>query len=137
MKKPTLAHLLPAILFAVLGIVLLSCGGSDTVRIATEGDYHPFNFINDDGEIDGLEREMGDELCRRAYLECAWQTSAWDTMIPDLVNENFDVILAGMSITAERDEVIDFTLPYYPPSPSMYLALAGAGDAALEGKMGA
>ena len=40
-----------------------------------------------------------------------------------------------MSITDERDEIIDFTDPYFPPSPSVYLALAGAGDEAANGKI--
>ena len=116
--------------------LFLSCGGSDAVVIATVGDYHPFDFINDEGEIDGLERELGDELCRRAGLECEWVLHEWDTLIPDLVAEQFDVIIAGMSITAERAELIDFAGPYYPPKPSMYLARAGAGDEAMEGAIG-
>ena len=58
-------------------------------------------------------------------------------MIPDLIAEDFDAIIAGMSITPERDEQIDFTEPYYPPSPSVYLALAAAGDAAAQGRIGA
>ena len=117
---------------------LLSCGdASDTVRLATVGDYHPFNFINDEGEIDGLEREMGDELCRRAELECEWVLNDWESMIPDLVAGEFDAIIAGMSITAKRDMTIDFTEPYYPPTPSVYLALASAGDEAVEGRLGA
>ncbi len=115
---------------------LLSCGGSDTVVIATVGDYHPFDFINDEGEIDGLERELGDELCRRAGLECEWILHEWDTLIPELRAEQFDVIIAGMSITTGRDELIDFAGPYYPPRPSMYLARAGAGEEAMEGTIG-
>ena len=58
-------------------------------------------------------------------------------MIPDLIAEDFDAIIAGMSITPERDEQIDFTEPYYPPSPSVYLALVGAGDEAARGRLGA
>lgn len=121
-----------------LAVLALGCGGPDSgaVRIATVGNYHPFNFINDAGALDGMEPEMGDELCRRAQLECAWVIAEWDAMIPDLTAEKFDVILAGMSITAERDETIDFTQPYYPPSPSAYLARAGAGADAVEGTMG-
>ncbi len=128
-----LATLLIAVAFLPL---LASCGGNDPVVIATVGDYHPFDFINDEGEIDGLERELGDELCRRAELECEWILHDWETLIPNLVAEQFDVIIAGMSITAERDGLIDFAGPYYPPRPSMYLARAGAGDEAVEGKLG-
>ncbi len=109
-----------AVMGALLLVALFACSDdTEPVRLATEGTYHPFNFINDDGEIDGLERELGDELCRRAELECQWVLNDWESMIPDLVAEEFDAIIAGMSITAKRDETIDFTEPYYPPTPSV------------------
>ncbi|WP_397542254.1 transporter substrate-binding domain-containing protein [Roseovarius salis] len=95
----------------------------DTVRLGTEGAYPPWNFINDAGEIDGFERELGDELCERADLTCEWVTNDWDSIIPNLVSGNYDVIIAGMSITEERDEVIDFTQNYTPPDPSAYIAM--------------
>lgn len=95
---------------------------ADTVRMGTEGAYPPWNFINDAGEIDGFERELGDELCKRANLECEWVKNDWDSIIPNLVSGNYDVIIAGMSITDERDEVIDFTQNYTPPDPSAYVA---------------
>ena len=123
---------------ATLLAVCLSCAGEpDTVRMGTEGGYPPYNFINDDGEVDGFERELGDELCRRADLECTWVTNEWDTIIDNLIGDDYDTIIAGMSITDERDEVIDFTQPYLPPSPSVYVALAGAGDEVIDGKVAA
>ena len=91
---------------------------AETVRMGTEGAYPPYNFINDNGEVDGFEREVGDELCKRAQLDCVWVVNEWDSIIPNLVSGNYDTIIAGMSITAERDEVIDFTQDYFPPSPS-------------------
>ena len=123
-------------LMAALTPFLVACGGADTVVIATGGDYHPFDFINEEGEIDGLERELGDELCLRAGLTCEWVLNDWETMIPDLVAEEFDAIFAGMSITAKREEQIDFTEAYYPPTPSVYVARAGAGDDAVHGVIG-
>ena len=96
----------------------------DVVRMGTEGAYPPYNFINDDGEVDGFERELGDELCLRAGLTCVWVTNDWDSIIPALVSGTYDTIIAGMSITAERDEVIDFTDDYIPASPSSYMALS-------------
>jgi|TARA_R110000851_G_scaffold102853_8_gene219561 polar amino acid transport system substrate-binding protein len=95
---------------------------ADTVRLGTEGAYPPYNFINDKGEVDGFERELGDELCKRAELTCEWVTNDWDSIIPNLVSGNYDVIIAGMSITDERDQVIDFTQNYTLPDPSAYLA---------------
>ena len=56
---------------------------AQTVRMGTEGAYPPYNFINDAGEVDGFEREMGDELCKRAALTCEWVTNDWDSIIPE------------------------------------------------------
>ncbi|NVO54804.1 transporter substrate-binding domain-containing protein [Rhodobacteraceae bacterium B1Z28] len=103
---------------------------ADTVRMGTEGAYPPYNFINDAGEIDGFERELGDELCKRAELDCEWVKNDWDSIIPNLVSGNYDTIAAGMSITDERDEVIDFTQDYFPPTASAYVATSDAADVA-------
>lgn len=102
--------------------------GHSTVRMGTEGAYPPYNFINDAGEIDGFERDLGDEMCARAKLTCEWVKNDWDSIIPNLVAGNYDTIIAGMSITDERDEVIDFTQDYFPPTDSAYLAAAEGVD---------
>ena len=73
--KSRSARLIGALLLAALIPLLSACGGADMVVIATTADYHPFNFTNDEGEIDGLERELGDELCQRANLQCEWVLS--------------------------------------------------------------
>lgn len=111
-------------------ILALSAGlaAAQTVRMGTEGAYPPYNFINDAGEVDGFERELGDELCKRASLTCEWVTNDWDSIIPNLVSGNYDTIIAGMSITEERDKVIDFTQNYIPPAPSAYVALKADVD---------
>lgn len=109
---------------SAVSLALLSSAAmaQDTIRMGTEGAYAPWNFLNDAGEVDGFERELGDELCKRADLKCEWVTNEWDSIIPNLVSGNYDTIIAGMSITAERDKVIDFTQNYSQPDPSSYLA---------------
>ena len=94
-----------------------------TVRMGTEGAYEPYNFINDAGEVDGFEIVLGNELCARAELTCEWVTNDWDSIIPNLTSGNYDTIIAGMSITDERDEVIDFTQPYIPPASSLFVGM--------------
>jgi polar amino acid transport system substrate-binding protein len=103
-------------------------GSHSVVRMGTEGAYPPYNFINDAGQVDGFERELGDELCARAELTCEWVTNEWDSIIPNLTSGNYDTIIAGMSITDERDAVIDFTQDYYPPTASRYMALSDDVD---------
>jgi polar amino acid transport system substrate-binding protein len=122
MKKLLLATALTALSGAAFA--------QDVVRLGNEGAYPPFNFINDAGEIAGFERDVGDELCTRAQLTCEWVTNEWDSIIPNLQSGNYDVIIAGMSITDERDEVIDFTQNYFPPAASAYVALSADADIA-------
>ncbi|MGH1355570.1 MAG: transporter substrate-binding domain-containing protein [Thalassovita sp.] len=110
----------------------LADGHGKTIRLGTEGAYPPFNFLNDDGEVDGFERELGDELCTRAALKCEWVTNDWDSIIPNLVSGNYDAIVAGMSITDERKEKIDFTQAYTQPDPSAYAALSADVDVSAD-----
>ena len=121
-------------LILTAGLLAISAGtaaAQDVVRMGTEGAYPPYNFIGDDGEITGFERDMGDELCARAELTCEWVLNDWDSIIPNLTSGNYDVIIAGMSITPERDEVIDFTQGYIPPASSLFLGMSE--DFALDG----
>ncbi len=97
-------------------------GSHSVIRMGTEGAYPPWNFVDDNGEVAGFERELGDELCKRAELNCEWVLNDWDSIIPNLVSGNYDTIIAGMSITDDRKEKIDFTTNYTQPDPSSYLA---------------
>ena len=114
--------------------ISLSCAQDPTpVRIGTDGEYPPYNFVNDAGEVDGFEADLMAEVCQRANLECEWIITPWETIIDDLTAEDFDVIVSGMSINDERDRIIDFTQPYLPPTPSVYIALTNASEEALNG----
>jgi polar amino acid transport system substrate-binding protein len=120
-------HLLLTAAFA------LAAGGAfaqDTVRMGTEGAYPPYNFVNDQGEVDGFERELGDALCAKVGVTCEWVTNEWDSIIPNLTSGNYDTIMAGMSITPEREEIVDFTQNYYPPTASAFMALTDDADLA-------
>jgi len=119
---------------ALLASIALSCTDQpEVVRIGTDGEYPPYNFVNDAGEVDGFEADLMAEVCSRANLECEWIVTPWDGIIDTLIAEDFDVIVSGMSINDERDQIIDFTQPYLPPTPSVYIALTNASDEALNG----
>lgn len=120
--------ILTTALVALSAGAVFADGHAKVIRMGTEGAYPPYNFINDAGEVDGFEIELGNELCKRAELTCEWVTNEWDSIIPNLVSGNYDTIIAGMSITDERDEVIDFTQNYIPPASSAYVALSEGAD---------
>ena len=110
----------------VAGLALAGAAhAQDTVRIGTEGAYAPWNYIDDSGELAGFEIDLGNALCERAELTCEFVQNEWDSIIPNLQAGNYDVIMAGMSITEERQEQIAFSEAYYPPDPSRYIAASG------------
>jgi polar amino acid transport system substrate-binding protein len=106
--------------------VLSTAAQAQTLRIGTEGAYAPWNFVNDAGELAGYEIDLANAMCEHAGLECEIVQNDWDSIIPNLLAGNYDVIMAGMSITDERLETINFTQDYYPPDPSKYAVAAGA-----------
>jgi polar amino acid transport system substrate-binding protein len=118
---------------SLMALAAGAASAQDVVRMGTEGAYPPFNFINDQGEIAGFERDVGDEMCARAQLTCEWVKNDWDSIIPNLTSGNYDTIIAGMSITEEREAIVDFTQPYFPPAESIFVSLSA--DFTLEGSI--
>ena len=89
-----------------------SIANAKSIRIGTEGAYPPWNNINSAGELEGAEIEFGNEACKRMNVECEWVTQDWDGIIPALLNGKYDIIIAGMSITEERKQKVNFTRGY-------------------------
>ena len=102
--------LLIVLSLSVLG--LASIANSQTIRIGTEGAYPPWNNINSAGDLEGAEIDFGNEACDRMGVTCEWVTQDWDGIIPALLQGKYDIIIAGMSITEERKEKVNFTTGY-------------------------
>ncbi|MGM8870139.1 transporter substrate-binding domain-containing protein [Psychrobacter sp. 2Y5] len=83
------------------------------IKIATESSYKPFSYTDADGKLIGYEIELVDALCAQMQAECELISQDWDGLIPGLNAQKFDAIIAGMSITPERKEVVEFTDPYF------------------------
>jgi octopine/nopaline transport system substrate-binding protein len=103
----------------------------NTIRVASEGAYAPWNFTNAQGELDGFEIELMRDLCERMNAECELVAQAWDGMIPALLAGRYDAIMAGMSITPERREVIAFSRPY-ATTPAIFVAPVDSDLAQVE-----
>ena len=105
--KKILIYLLSIGIFGVASIA-----NSQTIRIGTEGAYPPWNNLNSSGELEGAEIDFGNEACKRMGVTCEWVTQDWDGIIPALLQGKYDIIIAGMSITEERKEKVNFTTGY-------------------------
>lgn len=100
--------------------------GRQALTIATEGAFPPWNSVDTSGEVIGFDIDVGKAICERANLDCTFVTQAWDGIIPALNVGKFDAIMAGMSITEKRSQVISFSEPY--ALTSNYFVVAKASD---------
>ena len=96
----------------LISLFLSITSNADTVRIGTEGAYPPWNSKDASGNLIGFEVELANELCAIMKHECTIVEQDWDGMIPALLMRKFDAIMAGMSITAERQKTITFSQGY-------------------------
>lgn len=125
--------LLGTVLGLSLGSVMAYADDAPVLRIATEGAYAPWNFIKPGGQLDGFEIDLAHELCARIKAKCEVVAQDWDGLIPSLNAGKFDAIMAGMSITEKRQQVIGFSRPYAAPLNGLLVMgnspLAGLADA--------
>ena len=101
------------IIFSVLfSFLIIGNVNADKIKIGTEGAYPPWNSKDASGKLIGFEVELAYTLCRYIGQQCEIVEQDWDGMIPALIMRKFDAIMAGMSITAERQKAISFSQGY-------------------------
>jgi polar amino acid transport system substrate-binding protein len=83
-----------------------------TIRIATEGAFPPFNYL-EGNEPQGFEVDLGNALCAAAKARCVFVVHEWDGMIKGLLRGEYDAIMASVGITERRRARIAFSKPYY------------------------
>lgn len=98
------------------------------LRIATEGAYPPFNYVEGQ-EPAGFEVELARALCAAMSLPCTIVLQEWDGMHGALREKRFDAIISSMEITPERRTRYRFSRPYYR-IPAALIGRKGSEDAA-------
>jgi polar amino acid transport system substrate-binding protein/arginine/ornithine transport system substrate-binding protein len=98
---------------AATALTLAAAGPAVALNVCVEGAYPPFSETSADGSIVGFDIDIANALCEEIGEECTMVKTDWDGIIPALLERKCDMIVASMSITPERQEVIDFTKRYY------------------------
>jgi polar amino acid transport system substrate-binding protein len=97
-----------------------AAGQDETIRIAVEGNFPPFNYLDANGQLQGFDVEIATALCAEMNVQCTMVMQPWNEMIPGLDRGEYDAIVSSMSMSAERREQAAFTQRYYD-SPSVLL----------------
>nr|WP_320192584.1 transporter substrate-binding domain-containing protein [uncultured Desulfobacter sp.] len=96
------------------------------VKVAIEGNFPPFNYVDTKGTPLGFEVDLVKEICRRIGRSCEFTVVDWDGIIPALLARKIDVVAASMSITEERKRAVAFTHKYYAETGS-FAVVKGSG----------
>jgi octopine/nopaline transport system substrate-binding protein len=111
--KERIMNIFKKTIFSVLfSLLVMGNVQADKIKIGTEGAYPPWNSKDASGKLIGFEVELAYTLCRYIGQQCTIVEQDWDGMIPALIMRKFDAIMAGMSITAERQKAISFSQGY-------------------------
>ena len=83
------------------------------LRVSTDPAYPPQSFLNNQGEFEGFDIDVTEEIAKRMGVEVEWETPSWDVITAGNWNGRWDLSVGSMTITPERAEVLHFTPPYY------------------------
>ncbi len=84
---------------------------TDTLIVGTEALYAPYEFYQG-GELAGIDVDIMLSIAKMLNKHIKFADMNFDVLIPSLVNEKTDLCIAAMSITEERNNLIDFSTPY-------------------------
>lgn len=130
MKNNTIKKMLIIMLSAVMVIALAACGGGDSAEpeegggklaeiqekgkivMCTDAAWAPFEYIGADGEVTGVDVEIGKYIADQLGVELEITNMSFDSISTYLANNEADIALACITVTDERKEQMDFSDPY-------------------------
>lgn len=124
-----LTKVIAVVLSAAMMLSLCACGvapassaSSKEVKFATNPEFPPFEFITANGvlgEYDGIDMAIVQKIGEDNGINVSMESMEFDSLLVGLQNGTVDAIIAGMTITDERKEAVDFSIPYYSATQVM------------------
>ena len=102
------------------------------IVMSTDPQYPPQSSLKTDGTYEGFDIDVGTEIAKRLGVEIAFETPSWDALTAGAWAERWDFSVGSMTITSKRQEVLDFSDPYYF-TPAQMAASTASGVTTLEG----
>lgn len=102
-------------------LLLFNCSSSDKkLRIGVSPDYPPFEF-SEKGTLKGFDIDLAYLLEKKLNKKIVFVQLEFNALIPSLLQGKIDMIISSLSRTIQREQSIDFSLPYYFPSFSLLI----------------
>ncbi len=96
-----------------LMLVLTGFAFAETLKMGTNAAFPPYEFYDDEtGEIVGIDAEVAAAIAAKLGMELEITDMDFDALIPAVANGKVDVVLAGLTVTEERKQNVDFTASY-------------------------
>lgn len=95
-------------MFALTGMAM-----AETLKMGTNAAFPPYEFYDDQtGEIVGIDAEVAAAIAEKLGYELEIVDMDFDSLIPAVANGKIDMVLAGLTVTEERKQNVDFTTSY-------------------------
>ncbi len=114
------------LMLAVVMVALTACGGlgqgaDKVLRVGTNAEFPPFEYIDNDGEVAGFDADLIEAVAQTQGYRVEWANMEFKSLIGALESGGIDVAIAGMTITEARLQSVDFTDPYYDATQALVL----------------
>jgi len=113
MKKLCVVMLVFAFITLLFPGGVADAGARGRYIIGTSADWPPFQWVDGHGNFVGFDIDVIRMFAHIAGIDIQIKDIAFAALIPSLIARTVDIVVAGMTITAERALVVDFSIPYW------------------------
>ncbi len=123
-----------SIVLLLVMVLSVGCGqsSSDKLTIGIDDSYPPMEYVDDNGDLVGFDIDFANALAEELDVEIEFISTAWDGIFVGLQAQKYDVIISSVSITEERLESYDVSIPYLANGQVIVVAADGPDIATIE-----
>ncbi|MBN1678732.1 MAG: transporter substrate-binding domain-containing protein, partial [Anaerolineae bacterium] len=98
------------------------------IKIGVNAEYPPFEYVDEDDAIVGFDPDLMNAIAAHAGFEIEWVNTRWDGIFVALQSGEFDAVSSAATITEEREEIVDFSNPYFNAGQMIAVLADRAGE---------